>query len=122
MDELAVDLCASGEVIDGGVGFCFELAYLGQTQTAFAVRYEGVAHAYLNRCAHIPMEMDWQAGQFFEDDKRYLMCATHGAIYEPDTGVCVGGPCRGSALVKIDVLELDGRLAWLPNERMQSLF
>ena len=34
--------------------------YGGQTCRAFAMRFEGRAHAYLNRCAHVAMEMDWQ--------------------------------------------------------------
>jgi nitrite reductase/ring-hydroxylating ferredoxin subunit len=115
-------LCASSVLENGGTAFVFEVAYLGQPQSAFAIRYQGQAHAYLNRCAHVPMELDWQAGQFFEDDKRYLMCATHGAIYEPDSGICVGGPCRGSRLVKIELIESSASIAWLPSERIQPLF
>ena len=65
--------------------------------------------------AHVPMEMDWQEGQFFESSGLYLMCATHGAIYEPDTGRCVGGPCRGAHLSKLDITERDGAVWWQPD-------
>ena len=35
----------------------------------------------------------------------------HGATYEPDTGACAGGPCRGG-LVKIELLEHGGVVYW----------
>jgi hypothetical protein len=41
--------------------------FIGQTCRAFAIRYKGVVYAYLNRCSHVPMEMDYQAGRFFDD-------------------------------------------------------
>jgi nitrite reductase/ring-hydroxylating ferredoxin subunit len=41
------------------------------------------------------------------------MCATHGATYAPDTGLCVGGPCRG-ALAKLRIEEREGAVFWLP--------
>jgi len=77
---------------------------------AFAVRYRGTAHAYLNRCAHRGVELDWAAGEFFNREGSALMCATHGASYAPDTGVCIGGPCRGGGLVKLAVIEKNNRV------------
>ena len=77
----------------------------------------------LNRCAHVPMELDWAEGQFFESSGLYLMCATHGAIYAPDTGKCVGGPCRGGRLRALQVDERDtpeGRAVfWLPDGELR---
>jgi nitrite reductase/ring-hydroxylating ferredoxin subunit len=91
----------------------------------FFVRYEGRAHGYLNRCAHVPMELDWAEGQFFESSGLYLMCATHGAIYAPDTGKCVGGPCRGGRLRALQVDERDtpeGRAVfWLPDGELRPI-
>jgi nitrite reductase/ring-hydroxylating ferredoxin subunit len=57
------------------------------------------------------MEMDWQPDRFFDDTGRWLLCATHGAVYEPDTGACRGGPCRGG-LVKIELVETQGVVHW----------
>ncbi len=63
-------------------------------------------------------------GQFFETSGLYLMCATHGAIYEPDTGKCVGGPCRGGRLASDQVDERDtpeGRAVfWLPDGDLRA--
>ena len=46
-----------------------------------------------------------------DDAGRWWRCATHGAVYAPDTGECAGGPCRGG-LVKIDLSETDGVVHW----------
>lgn len=84
--------------------------------TGFVVRYNGIAYGYLNRCAHVPIELDWARGEFFESSGLYLMCSTHGAIYEPETGRCMGGPCRGGCLRPIAVLEQDRQIFWQPDE------
>ncbi len=105
-DSAADRVCASGDLSERGTGvrFCVRRAG-GEVLAAFAIRYQGQVHAYLNRCAHKLTELDWEAGQFFDADRRYLVCATHGALYEPDTGVCVAGPCRGARLERIAVCE-----------------
>lgn len=104
-------LCNSRDLVDSGLAVSFDVVYAGQTCRAFAIRYQGEAHAYLNRCAHVAMEMDWQPGRFFDDSGRWLICASHGAIYEPTTGACRGGPCRGG-LIKIGLVERDGVVHW----------
>ena len=104
-------LCHSRDLVDGGQGVSFDVNYAGQTCRAFAIRYQGRAHAYLNRCTHVAMEMDYQEGRFFDDTGRWLLCATHGAAYAPDTGDCVGGPCQGG-LVKVRLSEQDGMVHW----------
>ncbi|MCK6391149.1 MAG: Rieske 2Fe-2S domain-containing protein [Azonexus sp.] len=72
------------------------------------IRYRGQIHAYLNECGHVPAELDWQHGQFFDDSKLYLICAIHGALYAPDTGRCLGGRCQGRGLKPLPVCEVDG--------------
>ena len=107
----AVFLCRSEALVDGGLAVCFDVLHGAELQPAFAVRYGGQVHAYLNRCTHVAMEMDYQPDRFFDNTGRWLMCATHGATYQPDTGACSGGPCRGG-LVKIDLSERDGVVHW----------
>lgn len=110
MDEL-LPLCNSRELADGGLAVAFDVVYAGQTCRAFAVRFEGLPQAYLNRCTHVAMELDWQPGRVFDDSGQWLLCASHGAAYRPDTGQCAGGPCRGG-LVKIMLSERGGVVYW----------
>lgn len=104
-------LCRSGDLQERGEAVPFDVVFAGQTCRAFAVRFNGQVVAYLNRCSHVAMEMDWRPNRFFDDTGRWLMCATHGAVYEPSTGDCAGGPCRGG-LTRIPVIERDGVVHW----------
>ena len=107
----AVVLCPSAALENSGSALGFFVRYLGRKQSAFAVRYQGQVVAYLNRCTHVPMEMDYQAGQFFDLTGQWLICGTHGALHAPLSGACVGGPCRGG-LVKIQTSEIEGIVRW----------
>jgi len=113
-------LCNSAELVDGGTAVPFDVVFAGQACRAFAIRYEGEVHAYLNRCAHVAMEMDWQPNRFFDDSGRWLLCSTHGAVYQPDTGTCAAGPCRGG-LVKIALTERDGVVRWHTGPNLQPV-
>jgi len=73
----------------------------------FVLNVGGEHHAYLNRCRHVPMSLDWVENQFFTEDGRFVQCATHGAYYRPETGECVAGPPCGRTLVRIP-LRVDG--------------
>lgn len=115
-----VPLCASADLVNGGLAVPFDVRYGGQTCRAFAIRFDGQVHAYLNRCTHIAMEMDYQPNQFFDDSGRWLLCATHGATYAPDTGAGVGGPCRGG-LVKIALSEAAGVVHWHTAHNLQPV-
>ncbi|HYR36358.1 MAG TPA: Rieske 2Fe-2S domain-containing protein [Burkholderiales bacterium] len=108
MADAARLICPSQALADSGIGVRFEVEYFGERAPAFAVRYRGTVHAYLNRCAHVAMELDWQEGVFFDLDGRDLLCSTHGATYDTASGRCVGGPCNGTPLVKLVVEERDG--------------
>jgi nitrite reductase/ring-hydroxylating ferredoxin subunit len=107
----SVFLCHSVDLKDSGVAVAFDVRYLLQSCAAFVVRYGGQVYAYLNRCSHVPMEMDYQPNQFFDSTGHWLMCATHGAMYSPQSGQCRLGPCRGG-LIKIEVSEADGQVHW----------
>ena len=101
-------ICPADALGEGGNGVKFDVDAPGGKAPAFVVRYDGQVHAYLNRCAHVPVELDWSEGQFFDYSGLYLICATHGALYAPETGACLGGPCKGGRLQKLSVVERDG--------------
>jgi nitrite reductase/ring-hydroxylating ferredoxin subunit len=115
-----VYICGSDALVDGGTGVRFPVLAYGDEATGFVVRHGGKVYGYLNRCAHVPMELDWFKGEFFESGKMYLMCSTHGAIYIPETGVCAGGPCRGGKLRPIAVRESESGVYWQPDEHFRA--
>ncbi len=106
-----IPLCNTTDLLDGSDAVPFDVVYAGQTCRALAVRFEGVPHAYLNRCTHVAMELDWQPNRVFDSSGQWLICASHGAEFKPDTGECAGGPCKGG-LVKIALQEERGVVQW----------
>lgn len=115
-----IALCNADVLVDSGEAAPFDVVYCGQTCLGFVIRFEGVVYAYLNRCAHVPMEMDYQPNQFFDLSGQWLVCATHGATYSPQTGACRGGPCRGG-LIKIETSESDGVVHWHTAPQLQPV-
>lgn len=57
------------------------------------------------------MEVSSPSSSLFTVDGQYLMCKSHGAVFDPSSGICVAGPCQGQALVPLEtrVME-DGSL------------
>ena len=104
-------ICASEALSEGGPGVRFALADRdGGGEQCFAVRHGGAVCAFVNRCPHLGTELDWQPGEFFEESGLYLVCSTHGALFEPATGICVAGPCRGASLERLQVREQGGQV------------
>lgn len=112
-------VCASSDLADGGKGVRFPVNAHGQETTGFVVRHKGQVYGYLNQCAHVPVELDWVQGEFFESSGLYIMCQTHGAIYVPESGHCAGGPCKGGRLKPIAVHEEDNHIYWQPDGQIR---
>jgi nitrite reductase/ring-hydroxylating ferredoxin subunit len=64
----------------------------------FVVRAGGQLRAYVNRCPHAGHPLDLLPGRFLTADGTLILCASHGALFEKSTGLCVAGPCAGRAL------------------------
>ncbi len=104
-------ICVSADLQETGTGVRFEVMRFGRSEPAFVVRFRGLARAYINRCSHVPRELDWQPGEFFDSEGALLICSMHGATYYPDTGKCHMGPCRrNGGLVALPVVERDGKV------------
>lgn len=69
----------------------------------FLVRQGGAVFAYVNRCPHAGHPLNWQPDGFLTPDKSLILCGSHGALFEMDTGTCVAGPCMGRGLQRIEV-------------------
>ena len=103
-------ICPSSVLESSRDGVRFTLHIGAQAFPAFAIRFGGAVRAYLNRCGHMPMELDWIPGRFFDGDGLLLICSTHGAVYDPLNGRCRGGPCEGVGLSPLEVVERDGNV------------
>lgn len=101
---------ASDELEERGRAIRFEIDEDGLAAPAFAIRYRGRVYAYVNRCAHVGLELDIMPGHVFDNPGEHLICATHGALYEPGSGRCAAGPCNGRGLVPLRVTERQGRI------------
>ena len=85
--------------------FRFECA--GKRVNGFVVNHDGGYHAYVNRCPHVGTPLDLWENEFLSEDAREIICATHGAVFDPPTGRCTAGPCVGDALQRLP-LRRDG--------------
>lgn len=92
----------------GGVRFTVTLE--GVERDAFAVRWRGTVHAYVNTCRHQSLALDFGDAHFFDEAADALVCCHHGARYRPDSGECFAGPCQGARLTKLRVVEKDGAI------------
>jgi nitrite reductase/ring-hydroxylating ferredoxin subunit len=115
-------LCASDALVERGDAVVFDVLHYRQPARAFALRVDGKVVAYLNRCAHVPNEMDWQPGKFLDSDLQFILCSIHGAAYEPQTGRCVAGPCGRGRLTPIEVEESGGQVYWYPSRDTSPAF
>jgi nitrite reductase/ring-hydroxylating ferredoxin subunit len=76
---------------------------LAGTASILVGRTDGAWRAYENTCRHRAVPLDLGMRSPMSDDGAYLLCHQHGALYRPDDGVCVLGPCAGDRLTAVDV-------------------
>ena len=75
---------------------------------AIVLRRGGAVHAYRNRCPHQGVPLNWLPDQFMDPTGDFLQCGMHGALFEPRTGRCVYGPCRGRFLPVLEATVWEG--------------
>lgn len=119
--DARLPLCASDELAERGKAYLWDLLQWGQPARAFVLRFDGALVAYINRCSHVPTEMDWQPGEFLDFDRRFILCSIHGAAYEPRDGRCVGGPCGRGRLSPVRVEEEGGQVYWYPSRDIRPV-
>ncbi|MDX1952432.1 MAG: Rieske 2Fe-2S domain-containing protein [Verrucomicrobiota bacterium] len=95
----------------------FRFVREGIRREGFLANFNATIVAYENVCRHVPVTLDYGDNRFFEKSGNYFICQTHGAIYEPLTGLCVRGPCGGASLKKIE-FELRGGEIWILEEAL----
>ena len=79
----------------------------------FIIKHEEQFHAYQNQCPHLGIPLNWQPDDFMSMDNMHIQCSTHGALFQPEDGYCIVGPCSGQSLTKLKLeYRKDGEL-WL---------
>ncbi len=97
-------ICATNALSEG-TSLKFRIRDEAGFHEAFLIRHAGRYHAYRNVCAHMALTLDLDDNDFFTVDNQALICKTHGAIYRPDDGYCISGPCIGESLQTVAVEE-----------------
>lgn len=108
MSDLAEDqraLCHADEIGEGDArGF---LPWPGARRKVIVLRKNGDLHAWLDSCPHYDggTPMAWKADAYFNADRSRLVCFSHGALFDPETGECVIGACLGKRLRRVPIVE-----------------
>ncbi len=92
----------------GAKGFTF-----GEGREAFkmfVVRRNDGIWGYVNNCPHVGGPLDWVEDQFLDYEKTHILCATHGAQFRFEDGLCVSPPCPGAHLTPVPVEISDGNV------------
>ena len=95
--EPGTRLCRLDEVADPGAkGFAFradDMLFLG-----FVVRRLGVIAGYIDRCPHAGLPLAMFEDHYLTREGDLILCSSHGALFRPSDGFCIGGPCAGRVL------------------------
>jgi len=116
-DQSGTDQAGAGRVlcrlddIEDGQAKGFTLGQGLEAREIFVVREGARVFGYVNSCPHLGTPLDWQVDRFISLDSGHIMCATHGALFEIESGSCVDGPCVGQNLEPAPVVvDGDGRV------------
>lgn len=99
-------LCRSEKITEGEF-IELDTEIDGQLRFLVATRHDDRVRAWINVCPHQGRPLNWAPNQFLKDEHGNLVCAAHGAVFEPDAGHCISGPCQNSALTAVPI-EDDG--------------
>ena len=104
-----IRLCKASDIADPGAK-AFEVGEGDWPLSFFVVRQAGLNYGYVNRCPHAGHQLNWVGDRFLDKTRRWIQCASHGAAFEIESGICVGGPCPGERLDTVPVIETEGVL------------
>ena len=97
-------------------GTCRSLT-LNHDEAFLLQTHDGHVHCYLNRCPHKHSPLNWSADEFLTLEKDYIVCATHGALFQMESGICIAGPGVKQSLTRIDVSVEEGAIYLTDGEK-----
>ncbi len=74
----------------------------------FLVRKGDRIYAYVNRCPHAGQPLNRSPDGFLDASNKLIMCRSHGAMFDIESGLCVEGICSGQWLQSLPVSVIDG--------------
>ena len=106
-------LCHIDEIADPGAKG-FNLKQGRKERLLFLIKKEGKVYAYENKCPHAGINLEWQDDDFLDPDKAHIQCSVHGALFNIESGDCMGGPCNGNGLTSLEIeVDSDGNILLL---------
>lgn len=102
-----VALCAFDDLADpSSRGFVLQIgeAFFH----GFVVKKDGEVAGWVDRCPHAGFPIAMELDRYLSNDGSVILCGWHGAVFEPLTGACVGGPCAGGKLTPWPVQVVNG--------------
>ena len=104
-----IKICDLDDIEEGkSLGITLEIN--GSRQMLLIVRSSDKAFVYLNSCPHIGTPLNLHPNKFLSHDKKHIICSTHGALFQIETGHCIFGPCKGDYLESIPVFIKDQQI------------
>jgi len=95
-------IAMEADVIEGKV-ITFGYRQDGIRREGILLRTKAGLRCYENLCQHLPVKLDSGTRQFLSREKKLILCQSHGALYEPETGLCTRGPCEGASLKMLPI-------------------
>lgn len=93
-------VCNLDDIQDGDARG-FDMAIGERLVSIICIRRSDQLFVYKNSCPHTGVNLEWLPDQFLDTTQQYLVCSTHGALFQVEDGHCVAGPCAGDALQKV---------------------
>lgn len=110
-DNHPLPLCRLDALDDPG-----SKGFVVQGRRLFAVRQGSQVFVYENRCPHRGIPLEWVADQFLDSSGKLIQCASHGALFLPESGECVAGPCSGASLTPV-ASHIEAGQVWLDSDQ-----
>jgi nitrite reductase/ring-hydroxylating ferredoxin subunit len=107
-------LCTLAELGDDGCRG-FTLGAGDWPLRGLVLRSPAGPRAFVNHCPHAGHRLDLRPHRFLTPDGSLIVCASHGALFEREGGLCIAGPCAGQRLTPVP-LRVEGDYVLLADE------
>lgn len=98
------------DLIESGSARSFVLQLRAGRFHGFVIRRGDAVFGYVDRCPHMGLPLAQTPDNYLAPSGALISCSWHGALFESETGACVGGPCRGASLTPWPVSIVDGAI------------